>query len=422
MPVPSDRPFWSPNVIRSLFCLLGVIALLTPSARAADRPLAEAYLHAGTFLEGETALRARLQQTPTDDEARFGLGALQFIHSVERLGQSLYRFGTAPQNGTLLALPFLRLPVPENPKPEVATHDGVRKIFLDMLADLKQAEGTLAEIKSPDVRLELRLGKIRLDLDGDGKADDPFEKIVTQYANQTNRQAPAIGDLDVAFDRGDVAWLRGYCHLLSALLEISLAHDHRELFENTGHLLFARVESPISAALVVPGRATGGFDYESIADLVAFIHLIHLPVTEPERMKSALDHLKQVFALSRESWKFILAEKDSDREWIPNPKQTGALRVPIRQDQVDSWLEFVNEAEAICEGKRLIPFWRGDKKRGVNLKRVFTEPRTFDLLLWMQGSAAVPYLEEGTPTDTRVWGRLERVFGGDFLTFGVWVN
>ncbi len=35
---------------------------------------------------------------------------------------------------------------------------------------------------------------------------------------------------------------------------------------------------------------------------------------------------------------------------------------------------------------------------GHQLKRVFEEPQTFDLILWIRGSAAADYLEEGELT------------------------
>jgi hypothetical protein len=139
-------------------------------------------------------------------------------------------------------------------------------------------------------------------------------------------------------------------------------------------------------------------------------------------MQAALTHLERMLALSRESWKFILAETDDDHEWLPNPKQTGVLGRPVSQAMIDSWLEFVGEMESLLAGKRLIPFWRGDEKRGVNLRRVFTEPRTLDLVLWAQGTAATPYLEEGPVTKKEIWTRLERVFQGEFIGFAIWFN
>jgi hypothetical protein len=94
----------------------------------------------------------------------------------------------------------------------------------------------------------------------------------------------------------------------------------------------------------------------------------------------------------------------------------------VRQPIIAGWLEFVEEVEAILAGKRLIPLWRGQEERGINLRRVFTEPRAFDLILWVQGTAATPYLEKGPLTKPEVWQRLQTLFGGDLLGFAIWFN
>ena len=48
----------------------------------------------------------------------------------------------------------------------------------------------------------------------------------------------------ITFDRGDVAWLRGYCHLLMAMCEAILAHDFHELFDYSGCLFYPKAETP----------------------------------------------------------------------------------------------------------------------------------------------------------------------------------
>jgi hypothetical protein len=44
------------------------------------------------------------------------------------------------------------------------------------------------------------------------------------------------------------------------------------------------------------------------------------------------------------------------------------------------------------------------------------------LVLWVQGSAALPYLEKGSMTDTATWQRLMRVFEGNFFGMAMWFN
>jgi hypothetical protein len=162
---------------------------------------------------------------------------------------------------------------------------------------------------------------------------------------------------------------------------------------------------------------------DDILDEIAMIHVLRMPVHQPERLKVALTHLESMIALSRESWKYILAETDNDHEWIPNPRQESVLPGgKVDDNMVKAWMTFLDETDAILKGQLLIPFWRGGDGRGINLRRVFTEPRRLDLVLWVQGTAAVPYLEKGPLTKAETWRRLQNVFRGEFIGFALWFN
>ena len=80
------------------------------------------------------------------------------------------------------------------------------------------------------------------------------------------------------------------------------------------------------------------------------------------------------------------------------------------------------ESPLVLDGKKLIPFWRRGSSQGVNLSKVFAEPKDFDLVLWVQGSGALPYLEDGEITSPETWAEFQRVFGGRFIGFAVWIN
>lgn len=426
--------------MRRLAAALLVASLLlgarTAHAAAPDGPLAERFLLEGKLAEGEAALTAALEQNPQDAQARFGLGATQFLRGVERLVQSLHRYGLQDASGGMV--PFLRLPVPPNPSPEPVRSKDLRAVLTAWVDDMTRAEATLAKVDDPNVKLPLHFAQIRLDLDGNGQAVDG-ETLWRLYA-RFNRQAGAPNrnndddddaldddtkNLVIAFDRGDVAWLRGYCHLLTAMAEVILAHDGHELFDHAAHLVFARPETPFGDFLRSRRDEANRFDTFEIADLIAAVHLVHLPVVEPERMTAALGHLNAMIDLSRESWRYYEQETDDDFEWIPNPSQKSVVPgVRVTAEMIAAWKEFLNETEALLAGKRLAPFWRvsSSPRRGVNLRRVFVEPRTFDLVLWAQGTAAVPYLEEGPVTRPEVWSRLQRVFAGEFIGFALWFN
>src|SRR5262249_42306301 len=143
-------------------------------------------------------------------------------------------------------------------------------------------------------KLPLYPGEFRLDLVGGGKSRERFSTILNRYLGG-GRNLALNEDLLVIFDRGDVAWLRGYCHLLMALADVFLAHDGQELFDGAGFIFFANVETP-HKFLKTLGEAPGGFlDAGGInfLDIIAFIHLVRCPVKERERMKAALTHLEK---------------------------------------------------------------------------------------------------------------------------------
>lgn len=45
-----------------------------------------------------------------------------------------------------------------------------------------------------------------------------------------------------------------------------------------------------------------------------------------------------------------------------------------------------------------------------------------DLVRWVQGAAAVPYVAEGECSDPEFWWRLQQLFRGQFLGFAIWFN
>jgi len=152
-----------------------------------------------------------------------------------------------------------------------------------------------------------------------------------------------------------------------------------------------------------------------------------MPLQEPDRLMAAHGHLKSMLQMSRDMWTFYGAETDDDREWIPNPTQTGVLRVRVTSEMQKTWLATVEEAELVLDGKRLVPFWRGaDPQRGINLRRVFLELKEFDIPLWIQGTAAAPFLENGETTgfaNPETLRRINEQFRGpNFIGFAFWFN
>ena len=388
---------------------------------ALTSPSIDPYLIGGDLTSGEAAMLSRLKAKPDDDKARFSLGVVQLTRTIERMMQSLYRYGL--QDSVLgNSIPFLRLPIAPNPNPQVLTYENMQQMFRDWVADLEKVRTTLEPIKDPQVKLPLRIGLVRLDFNGDGQAtaEESLWRVFAAVTNSRIAETDAR-QFEIAFDAGDVLWLRGYTHVLGAMGEFLLAYDRREIFQACAHLFFAKVDTPHK--FLLSDRDNSLSSYTSIADAIAAIHLMRFPVAEASRMNTVLEHLKSMVQLSRQSWQLIMAETDSDREWLPNPKQKGVIpNVQITQEMIDSWRSFLDETDTLLAGERLVPFWRSSEGTGINLRRIFTEPRTMDLVLWIQGTAATPYLEKGELTNYEVWNRMLRTFGGDLFGFTVWFN
>jgi len=407
-------------VVAGLAAAIGASCVKPASAKTPD---VDKLLQAGNLATAETTLQKHLKTDPKDDNARFGLGMVQFVRGVERLMQSLHKYGLRSHSNFV---PFLRLPAQRNVEPEELSYKAMRGIFESLEADLKKAEATLAKIQSKDVKVPVHVGLIRFDFNGDGKAED--DETLWKVLEKLTR-AGAIGEalasrFAISFDRADVHWMRGYCHLLQAMTDFILAHDWKDSFERTAQLFFKAPDSPFAYLRRTrePDRRFG-WDTERIADAIAFIHLIRFKVVEPQRMKSALAHLEAVIQQSRECWKHAEAETDDDHEWIPNAKQSGVLPgIKLTPEMIAGWKEFLGEADDILKGKKLVPHWRVKDGRGINFRKVFTEPREFDLVLWAQGSAAAPYLERGPMTKPEFWRRLMRTFRGNFIGFAIWIN
>ncbi|MDX1969204.1 MAG: hypothetical protein SFV23_18655 [Planctomycetaceae bacterium] len=417
-------------------CMSMVMCLTGPAARGAEdvSPTVAGHLQQGHVAAAETYLKSRLLAESTNSQARFALGVVQVLSAIEKLGQDQYRYGAF--NGSVRTLPVLRLPVPVNPQPEPVTYQQVRQVFADFQSRLIAAEAELAKVDlKQEVKLPLDLLSLRLDLTGDGAsgAKESFLEVL----GVATRPRPGVPgtDMRVTFDAGDVPWLRGYCHFLAGFCDIVLAYDHQRLFDHTGQLLYPRHVSsqPIDEPLDLTQGQPMEFDRQ-ILDFVAALHLVSLPLKEPGRMESARGHLLEMIRTSRESWALILAETDNDQEWLPNPRQAGVLGIPVTREVVDGWHGVLAEMEDLLEGRKLVPFWRDYARflggsrpvpaegRGVNLRRFFAEPRDFDLILLIQGTGALPYVERGTLSRPETWENLTRIFRGQFFGFAVWFN
>ncbi len=389
--------------------------LATTSLHAATPPLVENYLHSGKLAEGEKVLKAALKKNPKDDQARFGLAMLQLVQGVERLGQSLHRYGVKSEN---VNAPFVRLHVPANKNPETLTYRDFRRMLNGFHDDLSVVEKTLRGIKSDNVKLPLRLAAIHIDLDSDGKPTDKFADILNQILGGQRfdfmKQNPHFL---VCWDRGDVAWLRAYCHLLMGMLDFYLAFDSKETFYLGADQWVAKPKRRF--------RGTEAERYDAIYKATR-----EIVVKRPARLGRFRKHLVKVAELNHETWKHIRAETDNDHEWLPKPEQNSVLGLRVQNRMIDAWLDMMDELKALLEGDRVfLSFYfykenNAGKRNGLNLKVLLDDPpKKFVPKIEFYRSLADKYYSNRKDVDINLIGRAFGMFSQPArMGYAAWFN
>lgn len=404
----------------------GLVAILICCLAApawAAGPDTDKFLTTGQFDQGITALEAHLKVQPKDDNARFGLGMIRLVKAIESFGQKHAAYVPQTYGNADLKQVFGTIPAPKEP----LTYPRLRQIQQEWLDDLARVEAVLSKIEAAEVKLPIHVANVSLKFGGpDGESLNLLPLLRESRITAQGKEE----DFVVAFDRADVDWLRGYCHLMSAVFEVGLAYDGQEFFDIFMPRVLQHVKTPYQFVVDEatgfkgdnPFEDGGRLLYGFVADIIAAIHVTRFPVIEPKRMTVALAHLEATVPLSRQMWKHVLAETDDDQEWIPSPKQKGAINVAVTQEMIDHWQLALDELEKILQGKKLLPFWRGKTELGVNLRQVFVKPGRLDPILWLQGAAAAPYLEKGDVTSPQTWQKINGAFGGQFPSFAFWFN
>jgi hypothetical protein len=343
--------------IMRIILMLVMMTLPISAAHADSLPVIEKHLRAGTFAAGEQALTLHLTWRPKDDRARFGLGAMQFFNSINRLGQSLYEYGAQDD---MPGMPFVRLPVPKNPNPSPITYAAFRRVLEQIHRDLEKAEATLAAITDDAVTLPLKLATIRFDFNSDGSADDTILSVLKALMRTDFQFLKTNPDFEVHFDRGDVSWMRGYCHLLMGMLDFYLAADLEDAFDEQANKYFAKPlrfkSDPANVDAWTP-----------------------IAMKEPARFGAFRKHLVMVCKLNRETWRYIRAETDNDFEWLPHAKQKSVIGLPVTDARIDDWIETLNEIEDMLEGRAVIEnallrFVWPSIEGGLNVKTLLDDP------------------------------------------------
>lgn len=398
-------------MLRTLIAL-GLIAALPVSAETLSQEIGRTGIT-------PTAARLAALPNPTEDE-QLALGALSFLGAVEGSFQTRWTYGLTDRTGML---PFLRLGIPDNPSPQAFEALVIARIFTEAEADLAQAITRLDALpETSGAVFEVTLADLWFDVDTSGTRS-PGEGLTEIVGSLAFGADPAAGEgtaplPTLRFDRADAAWASAYAHMLSGVSEAILAYDPSEPIDR---ILKARA-SLAEYGPPVPSFFTGLTQVPDELDMVALVLASLEQTPDAARMGRAHGHFLQMIAENRRFWRLVDAETDNAGEWLPNARQVSAFGVALPAETAALWQSVLAEAEAALKGEVLIPYWRTGTAGGVNLQRVFLEPAPVDIAGWIQGWAAVPYLEKGPLMTGESWSRFNDMLAGDAMLFALWLN
>jgi len=401
-----------PSVIR-----LPVIACLIALAG----PAGAQGLSAEIGTKGLTAVEARLAALPAPTNAdRFALGGVRFLRTVEGAVQRRWQHGVTD---SMAMLPFLRLPLDENPAPAAFAPEVIADLFRDVAAGMADARAPLAGIADgAEFGVEIALADLWFDVNANGTRDAGEDLL--QIAGpmilgwRWDQRDPAAALPVIRFDSADAAWLTAYTHLLGGLAQTVLAFDPTAPL---ARMMQARVGL---ADLRGPAPTPGGF-HDSFGDFADYAYVVIEALRQPpdaERMAQVQGHLLAMVANNRRFWTLVATETDNDREWLPSDRQTSALGLVVPQGTGAVWQAVLVDLEAVAKGDKLVPYWRAGPAAGVNLGKYFANPAPVDLPGWIQGASALPYLDRGAVIDGQSWAAFNGLVQGEAMLFSILLN
>ena len=363
----------------------------------------------------ETRLAALATPTVAD---RFALGGVQFLRAVEGSFQERWALGMTDRTGLL---PLLRLPIADNPNPAAFDPAAIVTLFAHAEVRLVAAQKTLTAIPdTADFALEIALDDIWFDINSNGTRNpgEGIGAILGAAVGAETGDGTALPLPVIRFDVADAAWTAAYANLLAGFCNLIRAYDPTEPLTR---VLAARATM---AALgpVTDDPILGGRGAPDAIDLIATALATLNQTPDSAMMTAAQAHFLAMVAQNRQFWSRVALESDNDREWLPNDQQTSALGITVPPGTGVAWLAVLDDLAAVLRGETLVPYWRVGAPAGLNVSRMFSDPRPVDLAGWVQGWAALPYLETGRLLDRQSLDAFDMLTSGQAPLFALYLN
>lgn len=385
---------------------------LSACSQTAEAPAPQQNWQDALATEGLAAAHAVLAEQASKPDTEFLLGGLEFLRASEAIMQVRYQNAATP----LALLPGMRNQLPANPEAEFDPAF-LETAMTRALEHLSAAEAHLAGAVGQEISVEFPLDAIWFDINANGERDD-WESGLAVMAD-LNAAPETDFDGIIHFDSADVHWLKAYVHVMSGMAELTLAADPtpaiRTVYEGRRDL----------NAL---GQVQGMFLDNDDIDTIAAVLLTLRGTPDRTRTRAAHAHFKSMISENRAFWASVMLETDNDREWLPNPQQTSAFGVTVDEELAAGWQGVLAEIELILNGEALVPYWRLNGRSdaetgvGINVAKFLQEPGDMDIILWIHGAGAAPYLEQGKLAQMSAWRRFGRMTAGDGLMFAAWFN
>ena len=372
---------------------------------------------------GLTATESRLAALPAPSDAdRFALGGVRFLRSVEQALQLRWQTGLSDQ---LTMLPFLRLPIPENPAPTAFDPAAIATLFKNVSTGMDAAREALSEIApTAECGVEIAFKDIWFDINSNTTRDTGEDLLNVMgpmiMGFQWDARDPATPAPVIRFDVADAAWLSAYTHLLGGLSDMILAYDPTAPVTRITDARTAMTKLGTIAPDPVFGMG-GGASMDGV-DYFAMILATLNQTPDSAKMLSAQTHLLAMVTDNRRFWAEVATETDNDKEWIPKDGQTSAMGIELPPGTGPTWLGVLSDFEALLKGEKLIPFWRINGPVGVDIAAMFTDPRAIDVAAWIQGEGAVPYLKQGNLISTQSLSQFDAMLSGQTMLFTLYLN
>lgn len=184
------------------------------------------------------------------------------------------------------------------------------------------------------------------------------------------------------------------------------------------------LQAEISAANAKLNNPKRGFEDKWVQQADSLYVLLSALRQQPkaERVAAARDHWRAMLVENRHFWTLLQEEQDNDREWIPNPSQSSALGIAVNQQTADAWQAILDDAEALLDGRLLLPHPLLPEGVGISLKAYAENPGPLDLLDWVHGIGAYEYAAKGPMISRQRWLAFNRLTGGNAGGFALFFN